>query len=71
MLTQARPVEMLKVSLKPVNFFTKNPSMDVPPSRQESNRSQLVSRNGVVNGHVNGHVNGQVNGQAHCCSGTS
>ncbi|CRL26750.1 Copper amine oxidase [Penicillium camemberti] len=38
------PVEILKVSLKPVNFFTQNPSMDVPPSRQETNQSQLVTR---------------------------
>ncbi|GKZ37322.1 hypothetical protein AbraIFM66950_008809 [Aspergillus brasiliensis] len=38
------PVEILKVALKPVNFFTQNPSMDVPPSRQETNMSKLVSR---------------------------
>lgn len=38
------PVETLKVSLKPVNFFTQNPSMDVPPSHQEVNQSQMVSR---------------------------
>lgn len=27
-----RPCEMIKVSLKPVNFFDRNPSIDVPPS---------------------------------------
>ena len=26
------PVETLRVSLKPVNFFAKNPALDVPPS---------------------------------------
>ncbi|KAL4963741.1 copper amine oxidase [Aspergillus stella-maris] len=33
------PVEILSVSLKPVNLFTKNPAIDVPPSTQEVNRS--------------------------------
>jgi primary-amine oxidase len=26
------PTEMIKVSLKPVNFFSKNPAIDVPAS---------------------------------------
>ncbi|KAI9685764.1 MAG: hypothetical protein M1822_004324 [Bathelium mastoideum] len=37
------PCEVLKVSLKPVNFFVKNPALDVPPSEQAFNRSVLVS----------------------------
>ncbi|KAI9798825.1 MAG: hypothetical protein M1825_004998 [Sarcosagium campestre] len=37
------PVEILKVSLKPVNFFDKNPALDVPPSEQSFNRSVLAS----------------------------
>lgn len=36
------PCEIIKVSLKPVNFFDKNPSLDVPPSNQDFNRSVLV-----------------------------
>jgi primary-amine oxidase len=36
------PVEILKVHLKPVNFFEKNPSLDVPPSQQCFNKSTLV-----------------------------
>ncbi|KIW72758.1 hypothetical protein PV04_00933 [Phialophora macrospora] len=36
------PVEIMKVAFKPVNFFTKNPSIDVPPSRQEVNQSRRV-----------------------------
>ncbi|CEI61777.1 Copper amine oxidase 1 [Fusarium venenatum] len=36
------PVEILKVHLKPVNFFTKNPALDVPPSEQRFNQSTLV-----------------------------
>lgn len=36
------PVEIIKVALKPVNFFNKSPAMDVPPSRQEINKSVLV-----------------------------
>lgn len=37
------PCEIIKVSFKPVNFFDKNPAIDVPPSNQEVNRSTLVS----------------------------
>jgi len=36
------PVEIIKVSLKPVNFFSKNPALDVPPSTQAFNKSVLV-----------------------------
>ncbi|KAI9841669.1 MAG: hypothetical protein M1837_000463 [Sclerophora amabilis] len=36
------PVEIIKVSLKPVNFFDRNPALDVPPSEQAFNRSVLV-----------------------------
>ncbi len=42
------PCETIKVSLKPVNFFEKNPALDVPPSNQEFNRSTLLS-NGQCN----------------------
>ncbi|KAL8963990.1 MAG: hypothetical protein Q9183_004790 [Haloplaca sp. 2 TL-2023] len=37
------PCEIIHVSFKPANFFTKNPALDVPPSRQEVNRSTLLS----------------------------
>ena len=37
------PVEIVKVGLKPVNFFERNPAIDVPPSRQEVNQSTEVS----------------------------
>lgn len=37
------PVEIIKVALKPANFFDRNPAIDVPPSNQEFNRSTLVS----------------------------
>ncbi|KAI5459688.1 copper amine oxidase [Mariannaea sp. PMI_226] len=39
------PVEIIRVHLKPVNFFTKNPALDVPPSTQERNKSTLVKEN--------------------------
>ncbi|KUI59977.1 Copper amine oxidase 1 [Cytospora mali] len=42
------PMEMLKVTMRPVNFFDRNPALDVPPSRQEVNCS--VGLNGVVDG---------------------
>ena len=37
------PCEVLKVSLKPVNFFDKNPALDVPPSEQHFNQSVLAT----------------------------
>ena len=37
------PCEIIKVAFKPVNFFDKNPAIDVPPSNQEFNRSTLVA----------------------------
>jgi primary-amine oxidase len=36
------PVEVQSVSLKPADFFEKNPALDVPPSSQRSNKSVLV-----------------------------
>ena len=37
------PCEVLKVSFKPVNFFSKNPAIDVPPSTQAFNNSTLLA----------------------------
>jgi primary-amine oxidase len=37
------PAEIIRVSFKPVNFFDKNPGLDVPPSTQEFNKSTLLS----------------------------
>ncbi|POS74741.1 copper amine oxidase 1 [Diaporthe helianthi] len=42
------PMEMIKVTMRPANFFDRNPALDVPPSRQEFNCS--VGLNGVVDG---------------------
>ena len=33
------PCEILRIHLKPVNFFERNPALDVPPSEQGFNRS--------------------------------
>ncbi|PGH35806.1 primary-amine oxidase [[Emmonsia] crescens] len=35
------PVERISIMLKPDGFFEKNPALDVPPSNQAFNRSQL------------------------------
>jgi primary-amine oxidase len=40
-----RPCEVIKVAFKPVNFFSKNPALDVPPSSQQFNQSVLLSEN--------------------------
>ncbi|KAK1081789.1 hypothetical protein LTR33_004398 [Friedmanniomyces endolithicus] len=37
------PCEIIRVAMKPVNFFDKNPAIDVPPSTQEFNKSTLLS----------------------------
>ena len=58
------PVEVLSVSLKPANFFEKNPSMDVPPSEQRINKSVEVGA-GEAEKHLQGSVEGTVDG---CCS---
>jgi len=41
------PVETCGFTLKPYNFFTANPSLDVPPTNKEINKSELV---GCTNG---------------------
>jgi primary-amine oxidase len=37
------PCETIKVGFKPVNFFERNPALDVPPSEQSFNQSTLLS----------------------------
>jgi primary-amine oxidase len=37
------PCEVIKVAFKPVNFFSRNPAIDVPPSSQQFNKSVLLS----------------------------
>ncbi|KAK4198848.1 putative copper amine oxidase [Triangularia verruculosa] len=37
------PAEMLRVMLRPVNFFDKNPALDVPSSKQSFNRSTALN----------------------------
>ena len=51
------PVEVMTVTLKPANFFSVNPSNDVPRSSQRENRSVLVD--------------GNENGEAGGCNGCS
>lgn len=58
------PAEVLSVSLKPANFFEKNPSMDVPPSEQRVNKSVEVGA-GEAEKHLQGSVKGTADG---CCS---
>ncbi|KAI7537519.1 putative copper amine oxidase [Hortaea werneckii] len=50
------PCEIIKVSMKPVNFFDKNPALDVPPSTQDFNKSTLISeahQQGVTEAKIN------------------
>ncbi|KAL1843608.1 hypothetical protein VTJ49DRAFT_891 [Mycothermus thermophilus] len=41
------PVETLRVMLRPVNFFDRNPAIDVPSSRQEVNCSVALDGSGT------------------------
>ena len=56
------PCEIIKVSLKPANFFEKNPALDVPPSNQEFNRSTLISEQ-----HKQPSVEARVNDKSQVC----
>ena len=64
------PVETIRVMLKPVNFFDRNPAIDVPPSTQMFNRStQLAYPQGVAKTAGNGKVGTLVeNSKGGCCS---
>lgn len=60
------PVEIHELKLRPGDFFTENPGIDLPTKKNES--SVLTNGNGeccATNGHTNGHSNGTngMNGQ--------
>ena len=38
------PCEILKIHMKPVNFFDRNPGLDVPPSQQAFNKSTAADQ---------------------------
>ncbi|AEO67942.1 uncharacterized protein THITE_2117123 [Thermothielavioides terrestris NRRL 8126] len=59
------PAETLRVTLRPVNFFDRNPAIDVPPSRQEVNCSVSVDGNSHGPG---GEEGGQGQNTACCAS---
>ncbi|KAK3937146.1 copper amine oxidase 1 [Diplogelasinospora grovesii] len=64
------PVETLRVMLRPVNFFDKNPALDVPPSTQAVNCSVALNRDEEVAGKMQGLSVGGVNGKLAECCGT-
>ncbi|KAL9602959.1 MAG: hypothetical protein Q9219_001484 [cf. Caloplaca sp. 3 TL-2023] len=59
------PCEIIHVAFKPVNFFAKNPALDVPPSSQDINRSTLLSEQAHQPG-LEAKVGKQ--GEVVCCS---
>ncbi|EMC95625.1 hypothetical protein BAUCODRAFT_576846 [Baudoinia panamericana UAMH 10762] len=59
------PCEVIKVALKPVNFFERNPAIDVPPSSQEFNKSTLLSEQ-----HQQGATEGVIDGSGQVCCTT-
>ena len=57
------PCEVIKVQLKPVNFFDKNPALDVPPSNQEFNKSTDLTAQ-----HMQPAVEAKIGEQGACCA---
>jgi primary-amine oxidase len=57
------PCEILKIHLKPVNFFDKNPALDVPPSEQSFNKSNLLSEQ-----HQQPSVTASIGQDGTCCA---
>lgn len=53
-----RPVEIHQINLRPADFFSENPSIDVPSSKNQASV--------LTNGHTNGAVNGSSE-SAECC----
>ncbi|KAL2176573.1 copper amine oxidase [Thermothelomyces heterothallicus CBS 202.75] len=64
------PAETLRVMLRPVNFFDRNPAIDVPPSRQEVNRSVSLNEPGDgVQEKMNGlSLGGEGGSLGSCCA---
>jgi primary-amine oxidase len=61
------PCEILKIHMKPVNFFDKNPALDVPPSEQGFNKSSLLSE-GESEQHMQPSVTATVGADGTCCT---
>lgn len=59
-LTFSRPVEIHQIHLKPSDFFTANPAIDVPGVK--NNTSVLVDRTNGTNGTNGNHVSNGANG---------
>ena len=57
------PCEILKIHMKPVNFFDKNPALDVAPSEQCVNKSTLLSEQ-----HHQPSVEATVGQDGSCCA---
>lgn len=62
------PCEIIKVAFKPVNFFDKNPAIDVPPSTQEFNKSTLLSDEAVQHKQPNAEAVVGKDGDVSCCT---
>ncbi|CAK3900730.1 related to peroxisomal amine oxidase (copper-containing) [Lecanosticta acicola] len=60
------PCEIIKVAMKPVNFFDRNPALDVPPSTQQFNQSVLLSEQ-----HHQGFAEGNVQADGGCCAASA
>ncbi|CAN9466240.1 unnamed protein product [Alternaria alternata] len=60
------PCEIIKIHMKPVNFFDKNPALDVPPSEQAFNKSSLLSEQ-----HQQPSVTATIGEDGQCCALTT
>ncbi|KAI6323560.1 hypothetical protein MCOR34_001812 [Pyricularia oryzae] len=59
------PCEVLRVTMRPVNFFDRNPALDVAPSTQDFNQSVLLNGAGRNGGGCGANGNG-ANGSVGC-----
>ncbi|KAL8403108.1 hypothetical protein RB594_008389 [Gaeumannomyces avenae] len=65
------PCEVLRVSLRPVNFFDRNPALDVPPSTQDFNRSVALNSGAAADAKQGGSdktLGGQGGQLSGCCA---
>lgn len=63
------PCEIVSVAFKPVNFFERNPALDVPPSTQAQNRSTLAAAAAASETHHQPSLEAKVGSKGEvCCS---
>ena len=50
LVQRCRPVEVTGFTLKPVNFFSGNPGIDIPPERNNASKAECCKEVSIANG---------------------